>query len=96
MDLSTWTWAIGLVLGVLSDVFGKALSLLGAALPTITILIFLTIITRLIIRPLVGFSISAAFGDAFKRSQESAKTGSWAAIREKARQDVDREGYKYF
>lgn len=96
MDISTWTWAIGVVLGVLADVFGKCLSLLGAALPTITVLIFLSIIVRLIIRPLVGMATASAFGDAFKRSQESARTGSWAAIREKARQDVDREGYKYF
>ena len=96
MDLSTWSWAIGVVLGALADVFGKCLSLLGAALPTFTILIFLSIVIRLIFRPLVGMATASAFGDAFGRMQNNARTGSWSAIREKARQDVDREGYKYF
>lgn len=74
MDLNTWTWAVGVVLGALANVFGKVLSLFGSALPTITILIFISAIVRLILRPLVGMYIGDVVGGLHKRGLNETKT----------------------
>lgn len=73
MDLSTWTWAIGVMLGVLADVFGKGLSLLGSSLPTITTLILIAAVVRLIFRPLVGMYIGDVVGGLHKRGLNETK-----------------------
>lgn len=54
MDSVIWSWALNTFLDILSSIFNFAVDMFGVAVTSILVLIFVSAIARLIIRPLLG------------------------------------------
>ena len=93
MTSDIWNWACAQVLRVCTFLFGSAISFLGVATVSLLVLLWIYTIIRLIVRPIIGMAMGDVYSDLNKRM---TKNKSWAVAREKAKRDVDKEGYKHY